>query len=145
MDQEKKFHFDEEKVTITVPVQKGKRAKAVKLPLGKLDEMKGKKDGFKPGRLVINFNLVDEDDPETILTEFDPPFELRIRYSRGDLERAGRANKPLELGFWNGSEWVVFTPEKHQFELQPDSQENAGGYGVALISHWGDPNIGWGP
>lgn len=145
MVQGKKFNFDEEKVTITVPGQKGIKAKAVKLPLGKLDELKGREDGFKPGRLVINFALVDEDNPETILTEFDPPFELRVRYTRGDLERAKKAGKSLELGFWNGDEWVVFTQEKHQFKLQPDAQGNAGGYGVVLISHWGDPNIGWGP
>ena len=145
MVQGKKFDFDEERVTITVPNQKVKKAKAVKLPLGKLDEMKGREGGFKPGRLVINFALVDEDNPETILTEFDPPFELRVRYTRGDLERAKKAGKSLELGFWNGDEWVVFTQEKHQFELQPDAQGNAGGYGVVLISHWGDPNIGWAP
>jgi hypothetical protein len=145
MVQGKKFDFDEERVTITVPDQKVKKAKAVKLPLGKLDEMRGREGGFKPGRLVINFALVDEDNPETILTEFDPPFELRVRYTRGDLERAKKAGKSLELGFWNGDEWVVFTQEKHQFELQPDAQENAGGYGVVLISHWGDPNIGWAP
>jgi hypothetical protein len=145
MVQGKKFDFDEESVTITVPDQKVKKAKAVKLPLGKLDEMKGREGGFKPGRLVINFALVDEDNPETILTEFDPPFELRVRYTRGDLERAKKAGKSLELGFWNGDEWVVFTPEKHQFQLQSDAKENAGGYGVAQISHWGDPNIGWGP
>jgi hypothetical protein len=145
MVQGKKFDFDEERVTITVPDQKVKKAKAVKLPLGKLDELKGREGGFKPGRLVINFALVDEDNPETILTEFDPPFELRVRYTRGDLERAKKAGKSLELGFWNGDEWVVFTQEKHQFELQPDAQGNAGGYGVVLISHWGDPNIGWAP
>jgi hypothetical protein len=145
MVQGKKFDFDEESVTITVPDQKVKKAKAVKLPLGKLDELKGREGGFKPGRLVINFALVDEDNPETILTEFDPPFELRVRYTRGDLERAKKAGKSLELGFWNGDEWIVFTQEKHQFELQPDTQGNAGGYGVILISHWGDPNIGWGP
>jgi hypothetical protein len=145
MVQGKKFDFDEERVTITVPDQKVKKAKAVKLPLGKLDELKGREGGFKPGRLVINFALVDEDNPETILTEFDPPFELRVRYTRGDLERAKKAGKSLQLGFWNDDEWVVFTPEKHQFQLQPDAKENAGGYGVAQISHWGDPNIGWGP
>lgn len=145
MVQGKKYNFDEEKVTITVPAQKKKKAKTIKLPLGSLNEMRGREGGFKPGRLVLNFALVDEDDPDTVLTEFDPPFELRIRYTRGDLERARRANKPLELAFWNGSEWDLFTQEKHQFELQPDAQGNAGGYGVALISHWGDPNIAWGP
>lgn len=51
----------------------------------------------------------------------------------------------MELAFWNGDEWIVFTEEKHQFELQPDAKGKGGGYGVALISHWGDPNIGWGP
>jgi hypothetical protein len=144
MTQGKKFNLNGEDVIINVPAQKRKKVKPDKLPLGSLDEMRGREGGFKPGRLVINFALVDEDEPDTVLTEFDPPFELRIRYTRGDLERARHADKSLELAFWNGSEWVVFTQEKHQFELQPDAKGNAGGYGVALISHWGDPNIAWG-
>ena len=140
----KKVEFSDEGATITVPEQK-KKAKVVKLPPQALENMPTVKGGFKPGRLVINFALIDEDDPDTYLAEFDPPIELRVRYTRGDLERAKRANKELELAFWNGNEWVVFTQEKHQFILQPDAQGKAGGYGIALISHWGDPQIAWGP
>lgn len=144
MAKDKKVDFSEEGATVTVPAQR-KKTKVVKLPSVALEHIPGVEGGFKPGRLVINFALVDEDDQDTFLTEFDPPFELRVRYTKGDLERARRANQPLELAFWNGSEWVVFTQEKHQFELQPDSQGKAGGYGIALISHWGDPQIAWGP
>ena len=145
MAQEKKKEFTEEGATVTVPEQKDKKkVKIEKLPKDPLDKMKPKKDGFKPGRVVFNFQVVDEDDPSKVLTTFDPPFELRARYTKADEKRAQKAGQPLELAFWNGSEWITFTEEKHEFKLEPDSK-GLGGYGVAKISNWGDPNVAWGP
>jgi hypothetical protein len=145
MAQEKKKEFTEEGATVTVPEQKDKKkVKIEKLAKDSLDKMKPKPGGFKPGRVVFNFQVVDEADPAKVLSTFDPPFELRVRYTQGDLKRAQKANKPLELAFWNGSDWITFTKEKHQFKLEPDSQ-GPGGYGVAKISNWGDPNVAWGP
>lgn len=137
------FNFDQEGVAVTVP-QQDRRIKVVKLPLGQADKMVGKPGGFQSDRLVINFALEDEDNPGVYLEEFEPPFELRVRYTRGDLEKAQKAGKELRLAFWDGTQWVVFTREKHQFELQASSQGDGGGYGIVRISHWGDPNIGWG-
>ncbi len=144
MSQGKPFNFDQEGVTVVIPEQ-ARRLKAVRLPLESLDKMKAKEGGFQPGRLLMNFAVVDETQPEEVLTEFDPPFELRVRYTPGDLRRAERAGQPLQLAFWDGNEWVVLTPEKHQFELQPAASGQGGGFGVARISHWGDPHIAWGP
>jgi hypothetical protein len=99
--------------------------------------------GFQPHRVVINVALEDEDNPGEFMEAIDMPFELSIRYTRGDLERAQREGGALRLAFWDGSQWVVFTPEKHSFELQPSAQGD-GGYGVVRISRWGDPNVSWG-
>jgi hypothetical protein len=140
-----KRDFATEGATVRVPEQKDrKKVKIEKLAKDSLDKMKPKKGGFIPGRVVFNFQIVDEDDPSKILTAFDPPFELRVRYTKADQKRAQDAGKPLQLAFWNGSEWITFTKEKHQYELEPDSV-GSGGEGVAMISHWGDPNVGWGP
>lgn len=145
MAKETKKAFSEEGATVTVPEQKDKiKVKIEKLPKDSLDKMKPKEGGFKPGRVVLNFQIIEADEPAKVLTTFDPPFELRVRYTRADEKRAQDAGVPLELAFWNGSEWVVFTAEKHQFKLEADSQ-GSGGHGTAMISDWGDPNVGWGP
>jgi hypothetical protein len=137
--------WPEEGVSVHVPQQKSNvRVKKVKLSLGPLRDMPGGPD-FRPGRLVINFELVDDAAPEKVLTEFDPPFELRVRYKKADLDRAASAGRPLTLAFWDGDAWVPFTREKHGFELQPDAKPDKGGIGFARISRWGDPAIGWGP
>lgn len=134
----KAFNFDQEGVTVHIP-DTGKRIRAVKLPLDKLESMPAKAGGFQPARLVANIALEDETSPGEYLSQLDEPFELRIRYTPGDMKQA---KSGLKLAFWDGTEWVVFTKEKHNFELQPDSQ--GGGYGVVQLSRWGDPNIAWG-
>ncbi len=137
--------WPDEGVAVDVPPQKSRvRVRKVKLPLLTERDMPARGD-FRPGRLVINFELVDDDAPDTVLTEFDPPFELRVRYTQADLDRAAAANRPLRLAFWDGSDWVVFTPEKHGFELQPDEKPGRGGIGFARIARWSDPAVGWGP
>lgn len=147
MIQGKRYEFSEEGVVVTLPDQ-AKRARVVKLPLVPPE---GRGPGrrtageFQPGRLVINIGVVEEDNPDVFLEKFNPPFELRVRYSSGDMQRATSAGQPLQLAFWDGSQWVRFTHEKHQFEIVPDANGSKGGTGVALISHWGDPPVGWGP
>jgi len=143
MSNAKKHEFSAEGVTINLPKQQ-KKTRVEKLSRSPLADMPAASGGFQPGRVVINFQIVDEDDPETVLTEFNPKFELRIRYTPADLKRAQNAGKPLELAFWDGAKWVKFTPEKHDFKLEADPQ-GGGGFGVAMIGSWGDPNIAWGP
>ncbi|HSF83318.1 MAG TPA: hypothetical protein VLA49_18925 [Anaerolineales bacterium] len=143
MTQGTRFEFANEGVTITIPPQ-SKKAKAQKLSRTSLANMPGVPGGFKPGRVVINFQIVDEDNPTTVLTEFSPKFELRIRYTPADLKRAQDAGEPLQLAYWDGAKWVKFTQEKHNFKLEASAQ-GKGGFGVAMIGSWGDPNIAWGP
>ena len=139
----KKVEFDTEGATVTIPDQKRKIG-VRKLGLGKLEKMPSIKGGFQPARLVLNFELFDEDQPDTYLVEFEQPFELKVRYTRADLERAEHEGAALALGFWDGKSWVRFTAEKHGFHLLPDANPAKGGFGVVSISQWGDPPVGWG-
>jgi hypothetical protein len=142
----KKFKFDQEGVEVTVPQPAGKKIGVRRQAMPKPSDMPGKPGGFQPGRLVGNFELFDEAAPERFLIRLDEPFEMRIRYTPGDLKRAEKANKSLQLGFWDGSEWVTFTAAKHQFRLEPDADDpKKGGVGVVVISRWGDPPIAWTP
>lgn len=143
MNPRREFAFTEEDVEIVVPEQ-ARKIKPVSLPRTPLAAMPAKAGGFQPGRVVINIAFIDEDDPGTYLTELDPPVEIRVRYTRGDLQRARQAGQSLSLAFWDGSDWVVFTPKKHQFELVA-AKEGEGGFGSVRLSHWGDPNMAWGP
>jgi hypothetical protein len=134
-------------VALDVPGQVSKvKVRKVRLALPALKDVPGTA-AFRPGRLVINFELVDDDRPEVVLKKFDPPFELRVRYTRADWKRAEAAKQALTLAYWDGKTWVPFTPKKHGFELQPDRDEDpsTGGVGYARISDWDDPAVGWGP
>jgi hypothetical protein len=138
------INFNAEGVTVTVPAQKNKKGKVVKLLVGSLNDMRPVPGGFQPRRLVINVVVEDEDAPGTYRAEFDPPLELKVRYTKADQDLAQRAGRPLTLAFWDGSQWVRFTRAKHQFELQPDANPQSGGLGSVKISRWGDPPVAWG-
>ncbi len=100
--------------------------------------------GFQPFRMVINLRLVDAAQPDQEVSVFDPPIEVRVRYTAADLKNAAAAGKPLCLGFWDGKQWLRFTPEKHQFHLESGSPPRSGGWGVVCISRWDDPTKAWG-
>jgi len=138
----KKFKFKDGDVEIKVSM--GQKAKVKKFPLGKKKDYKSKVSKFVPQRLVINFGLVDEDDENNILTEFDPPIEVKIRYKQKDIETAEEGKGNLRLAYWNGEDWEYFTEEKHGFRLVPNSKPGKGGYGYVKISRWGDPPLAWG-
>lgn len=139
----KRFDFNDEGAAVIVPEQ-GKKLRVAKRPLGKLEDMKSKSGKFKPWRLVFNFEMEDEDNPGTFVSEFETPIELRIRYTRGDLQKAENAKKPLRIGFWDGSDWVVFSEDKHLLKQVEDSDAQSGGELVVQLTKWSDPPIGIG-
>ena len=51
----------------------------------------------------------------------------------------------MQLGFWDGCRWVLFTKEKHNFRILPNNQPETGGVEIVDISKWGDPPISHGP
>ena len=139
-----KFSFDAEETTVEVKSQKsGKRVKVVKLPGKNMSDVPERVNVFKPKRLVMNFAGEDEDNPGQFLTHFDPPLELRVKFRKADQNQA--ADGKPKLAFWSEVEnnWVLFTAEKHQFELQFNPSGH-GGTGIAFISDWGDPQVAWG-
>ena len=136
----RKFDFSDEGVSLDIPEQ-GKKLRPVKRPTGKLEDMKSKPGGFTPWRLVINFEMEEEDNPGSYISEFEKPLELRIRYTRADHERAEKDGKPLRMAYWDGSDWVVFTAEKHQFKRVPAADAKSGGELVVSLSKWADPTI----
>jgi hypothetical protein len=138
-----KVEFGDEGVMITIPDQKRKIG-VRKLAKGSLDQMKPVQGGFQPARLVVNFELYAEDQPDKYLIEFDLPFELEVRYTKADLNRAEQEGAALALGYWDGSGWVRFTYEKHGFHLVPGADPEKGGSGVVSIKKWGDPPVSWG-
>jgi len=141
-----KFNFGAEETSVDVKPQKsGKKVKIVKLKSKKMREVPERVGVFKPGRLVINFAGEDEDNPGQFLTHFDPPLEVRIKFTKADQDRVANPAEDLKLAFWSEDEnnWVLFTAAKHQFALQFNTS-GEGGTGVAFITHWGDPQVGWG-
>ncbi len=98
------------------------------------------KGGFQPIRLVINLKLVDAAEPDSEISEFDPPVEIRILYKQSDFRTAEERHKPLSLGFWDGEQWIRFT-EKHHYHPKTMTTPAAGTWGVVLISRWDDPTI----
>ncbi len=139
----KRFDFTDEGAAVIVPGQ-GKKLRVAKRPLGNLEDMKSKSGKFNPWRLVFNFEMEDEDNPGTFIHEFESPIELRIRYTRGDLQKAEKAGKQLRIGFWDGSDWVVFSEDKHLLKQVEDSDSQSGGELVVQLSSWSDPPIGIG-
>ncbi|MGW8249371.1 MAG: hypothetical protein ACWGO1_01925 [Anaerolineales bacterium] len=140
---EKKFEFANEGVMVAIPAQT-RNLRAVKRPVGSMADMHPKPGGFNPIRLVFNFEVEDEDQPGTFVSEFEQPLELRVRYNAGDQEKARAADKKLRLGFWDGSQWIVFDESKHKFQIVPHGGSAAGGELVVFISRWSDPPIGIG-
>ena len=139
----KKYPFLDGEVVVAVQDAPGKKLRPVKLDTGVVD-MDPKTGDFKPIRVVANIVLEDEANPGEYLTELGQPVEIQVRYRPDDMRAARRDNKPLALGFWDGQGWVRFTAEKHSFELRPDATTPDSGYGVVVITRWGDPPTGWG-
>lgn len=135
--------FRKEGVILKIPGQ-SRSVQVKRLELPALESMPPVPGGFQPFRAVINLMVVDASQPDSEVAVFDPPIEVRIRYTASDVKKAAKLGKPLSLGFWDGTQWIRCTPEKHQFHLEPEASPDAGGWGVVNISHWGDPTKGWG-
>jgi hypothetical protein len=103
-------------------------------------KMKPLPDGFRPIRPVINLKVVNTALPHKKVNVFDPPLEVRVRYTDDDLLKARELNAELSLGFWNGKQWIRCVPTK----LSTSRSKKWAGWGVVTIAKWGDPTIAWG-
>lgn len=141
--------FPDKHVHITVPWQ-GYAVKVLRLPYPPLSEMPPIEVAGQPWprRVLLNVVVAREDDPDALVTQFNPPLTLKAAYSTEDLERAKefRLDYPV-FGFWDGCKWVLFTKEKHGLSYEPslDPTAEIAGYARVELAAWNDPSIAQGP
>ena len=124
-----------EAIDLFVPVQRQAHKVGVRLydtSTTRLDDMPGDAK-FKPHRIVANIELYDKDTDGPVV--FDPPLQLRVKYTKADYEFAKGA---LKLAKWTGKDWEIL--------LQVTSGTAQGGSVTLTLSQLGagDPSIGWG-
>jgi hypothetical protein len=124
-----------EAIDLFVPKQRKARKVGVRLhdvSTTRLADMPGN-DKFKPHRIVANIELYDKDTDGPVV--FDPPLQLRVKYTSADYEFAKGA---LKLAKWTGKDWEVL--------LQITSGMAQGGSATFTLSQLGvgDPSVGWG-
>ncbi len=148
--------FPEALTTVVIPWQ-GRSVVAVRVPSVSLDQMKGEGNDFTPAELVINVEVVDAKDMHTVLTDFDPPLEIEFKFpasliknardlavqQKRSINSADDLVGVIQVGFWNGLRWVLFTKEKHNFRIQ--GNDTTGYVGKVNLRKWGDPPIAWSP
>lgn len=97
-------------LTVRVPLQEGGTVtpEVVALPWNKattfiateVDDTTGTNDSETDlQRRLMNFVVVDADDPDRVLTSFDPPMEFEVLYAPDDKEP--EANPVLRLNYWD--------------------------------------------
>ena len=101
---------------------------------------------FEPKNRIINVLLADATNTDNYKKIFIGQLILHVRFIPTDVENAKKANsdEPV-LAYWDGTTWVRFTHDEHEFTLYYDQGKNDQGVGVVKIRHWGDPWIAWGP
>lgn len=135
-------NFSQEGVLIEIPGLKQK-IRVKKTGGKKLEDFPGKAtDIFRPKRLVIVFDLLDDDMPTAQSGELSQPVTLRVRYTAQDAPDAGGWEKP-RLGYYKNGTWKPFSKTADKFSLEPDKGDPAQGYGVVQLKRWGDPAMGW--
>lgn len=137
------FNYDKEGVEIKIPALE--RKIGVRVETGKKleDYVRGSGDSFFPQRLVIVFDLYDEENLSAEKGNLSQPATVRVRYTPQDTAAAGgRGN--LRLGYYKDGHWRLFTKSEHKYTLVPDTSDLDSGYGVFHLNVWGDPPIGWG-
>lgn len=148
--------FSDAFTTVVVPWQ-GRAVAVVRAPMVPLEQMKGEGNDFTPAELVINVEVVDAKDAHTIVTDFDPAIEVEFKFPGTLIENASKLaarqeikigsaadfTSVIQLGFWDGTRWVLFTKEKHNYRIQGNA--STGYVGKVNLKKWGDPPIGWNP
>ncbi len=139
--------FADKQVKVTLPLQRFP-VKVARLPYAPLEEMRSEKDEFTPRTILLNVVVAREDDPDLLLTTFDPPLQLELTFSQAVLQQAKDLGLPYpQYGFWDGCKWVKFTAEKHQlqYEDDPHPSEQSAGKARVTLTQWSDPAIGRDP
>lgn len=98
---------------------------------------------FNPGRLVIDFRLVDANG--ALMTQFHPPLKLEVAFGESDVEAAGGLDRlALASVSHHIGRWYVFG-EEDGFEIFQNPNRPGTGYCVvSRLSGWDDRHIGIG-
>lgn len=109
---------------------------------------------FQMKRFLINVKLFKKTgDKITYPSKFNPPFKIEIHYKDIDDTNAG-GSAQKQCGYHDGTGWVIFDQNTHGFKPKVYNPNNSAipkpkkahkGAGVAKISTWPDPVVGWGP
>jgi hypothetical protein len=141
--------FSDKHVLVTVPWQ-GYAVKVLRLPYPPLSEMPPIKvaDQPWPRRVLLNVVVGRQDNPDALVTQFEPRLTLKMAYSSEDLEHAKqfKLEHPI-FGFWDGCQWVLFTEKKHKLSYEPSANPTPeiAGYAIVQLAAWSDPSIANGP
>jgi hypothetical protein len=135
--------YPDKRLRVTVAWQ-GVPVRVLRLPYAALAETRSDNDEFQPVTPLLNVVVAREDDPDQLVTRFDPPLELVMGYSAKVLQDAHEVNLEHPLfGFWDGCKWVRFTAEKHGLEYQRPEHpaEDVAEQAVVRLAAWSDPLI----
>ncbi len=131
-----RIYFRREHVIVKFPGHAGK-IQVLRPSLLGHDPMPAVTGGFNPTRPVIDLKLVDTTLPESRMYQFDPPIEVRIRYTKDDpIDTEGLPH----LAYWDGSTWVRFDAS-HNFRVEGWDKAKERGWAVVDLKEWGDPPI----
>lgn len=136
--------FPDKQVKASIASQ-GFPVRILRLPYAPQAEMRSDQDEFHPTTILLNVVVARQDNPDLLVTRFDPPLDLEMTYSSEVLKRAYELDlKHPVYGFWDGCKWVKFTPEKHKLDYQDEAHptEQIAGRAIVQLSQWSDPAIG---
>jgi hypothetical protein len=120
-------------------------ARVLRLPYAPPEEMRSDNDEFTPTTLLLNVVVARQDDPDQLLTTFDPPLQLELSFSAEVLRHAHELDLAYpEYGFWDGCKWVKFTANKHQLEYEAETHPTdlVAGKARVTLTQWSDPVMG---
>jgi hypothetical protein len=143
-------------LTVTVPSQ-SRPVLVVERPMPP-GPLESPFDEFRPGTLLINFEVIDAENPQVPISFFDPPITIEAAYTLEQVERARREVETFRkytrgetdiamplLGFWDGAHWILFRTSKNQVIYRPNENPRTGGVMIVKVTRWADPPLAWWP
>ncbi len=127
-----------EGVIVNIPGQP-KPIRVKRLPLHIIMPKHTMLPGFQPFRLVINLKMVEAAKPANIVTTFNPPIEIKVRFTAADYAAAISTSGKLKMGYWDGNTWTDC-----KVSIESKRSPDKGGWLVTKIAHWMDPTLALG-
>jgi hypothetical protein len=132
-----RIYLPNEQVELKFPQHAGK-IQVIPKKLPKMTSVPGTKGVFKPTRLIINLKLEYADQPKARILKFDPPIEVRVRYSAQDY---ADNEKHIHMAYRSRKKWIPFTEADHNFTQEELDELTGIGWVSVFLKEWGDPPI----